>query len=178
MATGVVGDTMGKVGTHVFNAEAVDEELAQFVNPGHKRFKLLAEFCVPKLGNQSRVLVTDHGHTGRGGNYDGLGILVEPDETLGLREGLTMEAGVGVHLAATGLFGVKVQIHAQPFKQTDYGAASLRVEGVVVAGDEERSAHRVHLIFDNDDQKRYGIRYGYDLSIASSGCNSLNENHD
>jgi hypothetical protein len=178
VATGVVSDAMGKVGAHVFNAEAVDEELAQFVNPGHERFKLLVEIFVTKLGNQSGVLIADHGDTGRGGDYDSLGILVEPDETLGLGEGLGAEAGVGVHLAATGLFGVKVQIHAQPFKQTDYGAASLRVEGVVVAGDEERSAHRVHLIFDNDDQKRYGIRYGYELSIASSGCNSLNENHD
>jgi hypothetical protein len=153
MATGVVRNPMGEVGSDVFNAETVDEKLTEFEDPGNEGLELLAQFLVSKFGNQTGVLIANHGHARRRGDHDGLGILIKADEALGLGEGLAAEAGVGVHLSATGLLGGEVQIDAQPFKQTDDGAASLGVERVVIAGDEERSAHGEHPIFEDGSSK-------------------------
>jgi hypothetical protein len=81
----------------------------------------------PSSSNQAGVLIADHGHAGRGGNDDGFGILIEADKALGLGEGLAAKAGVGVHLAAAGLLGVKIEFDAQPFEQPHHRAARLRV---------------------------------------------------
>jgi hypothetical protein len=46
-----------------------------------------------------------------------------------------------MHLPATGLAGTEIEFDTQAFEQANYGAASFRVEGVVIASDEEGCAH-------------------------------------
>ncbi len=141
VATGVIGDAMRKVCADVVDAQLVDEELAQLVDARQQGLKALAQVFVAEFFKEAWILIADHGDAGGGGNDDGFRVLIEADEALGLREGLGAEAGVGVHLAAAGLLGLKVELDAQAFEQSDHSAAGLRKERVVIAGDEERGAH-------------------------------------
>jgi hypothetical protein len=51
-----------------------------------------------------------------------------------------------VHLAAAGLAGGKDDGVAEAFEDADDGFASLRKEGVVIAGDEERNSQTILLV--------------------------------
>lgn len=137
VATGVVGDAVMEAGSHIFDAEFVDEEFAELVDAGQQGGELLADFLIAKLFEKTRVLVADHGDTGGGGNYDGLGVLVKADEAFGLRKGFGAESGVGVHLATAGLFWFEIEFNAKPLKQMHNGSPRFREERVVVAGDEK-----------------------------------------
>lgn len=141
VATGVIGDAVGKVGPHIFGAEAVDDEFTQFVHPRHEVIQLTAHLLVAEFLKQSGVLVADHGDTGRRGNDDGFRVLVKANKALGLGESFAAKAGIGVHLSATGLGRAKFDFHAQPLEEPHDRAAGLRKKRVVVAGDEERSSH-------------------------------------
>ena len=132
---------MRKVCADVFHAKPVDEELAQFVDAGQQRCELLAQIFVAQLLKEAGILIANHGHAGRGGNDDRFRVLIDADKTLGLREGFGAEAGIGVHLAAAGLLGVKIEVHAEPLQQAHHRPARLRKERVVIAGDKERRAH-------------------------------------
>ena len=59
VATGVVGDAMRKICAHVFDAEPVDEELAQLVDAGQQRGELVAQSFVAQFFKQCRS--TDRG---------------------------------------------------------------------------------------------------------------------
>lgn len=69
------------------------------------------------------------------------GVAIEPYKSAGLREGFAAEAGIGVHLSAAGLAGMKIDRDAEPLQQPNHRPPRLRVEGVVVTRDKERGAH-------------------------------------
>ena len=64
VAAGVIRDAVRKVSAHVLDAEAIDEELAQLVNPGHKGSELIAERFISQFVEEHGILIADHGHAG------------------------------------------------------------------------------------------------------------------
>jgi len=158
VATGMVSDAMREAGADVFNAEAVNEEFAELVDAGQKGGEILAEVVVSQLLKESGILLADHGDARGRGNDDGFGVPIEADEALGLRERFSAEAGVGVHLPATGLLGEEVERDAEALQQAHHGAAGFREEGVVVTGDEERSAHGWSRLLLSVDRRSNRIR--------------------
>ena len=179
VATGVVGDAMGEVRAHILDAEPVDEKLAQFVDPGQQGGEVPAERLVSQLFDEPGVLVADHGHAGRGGNHDGLSVLIEADEALGLGKRFAAEACVGVHLPATGLFELEVEFDPQPLQQAHHRPACLRVKRVVIAGNKKRCAHkrnrfqrtatRIGIVFDRNTNCLLQYRF---ISLSSKDSNT------
>ncbi len=88
-----------------------------------------------------------------------LSVFVDLNEALSLRERFGTEAGVGVHLSATGLLGVEIKIDPQSLKQPHHSPTGLGKQSVVIAGDKQRRAHTLHhfgratrkgMVFDRD----------------------------
>jgi hypothetical protein len=83
-------------------------EFAEFVDAGKQGVELIAQLRISELLKKSRILVADHGDAGGRRNEDGLSVLIETDEALGLGKRLGTETGVGMHLAAAGLLGLEM----------------------------------------------------------------------
>ena len=72
--------------------------------------------------------------------------LIDADKPLGLRKSFGAKTGVGMHLSAAGLRRQEIEFDAEPLKQPHHGTTGFGKERVVVAGDEERCAHRLRPI--------------------------------
>jgi len=86
------------------------------------------------------VVVAHHADAGGGGDDDGFGVAELVDEPAEERVGLSLVAGVVVHLAATGLAGREVDGMAEALEDANDGLAGAGEERVVIAGDEKRDA--------------------------------------
>ena len=88
-----------------------------------------------------RVVATDHRGARPRRRDDHVVAGERVGEPLDERDAGVLVAGVEVHLAAAGLLGRELDLVAQPPQQAHDRPPDLRVQQVVVAGDEQRDAH-------------------------------------
>lgn len=140
VATGVVGDAVGIVGSDVLEAEAAGEKFGELEDLGQEGFDVGGEARIVEGGGHFGVVISHHRDAGRGRDDDDLGGSELVDEALKEGEGLGLVASVPVHLTATGLAGGKVDGVAETLEDAHHGLTGLREQGVVVAGDEQRNS--------------------------------------
>src|SRR5918996_4199144 len=145
-------DAMREDGAHVFDAETIDQELAELEHARRQGLDLPGQAGVARQLGQTRVLVTNHRHArGRRADYD-LSASERVHEPARQRDRLGLVAAVGVQLAAARLLGRKFDLVAESLEYLDDRPTGRGKQGVVETGDEEREPH------DRQDARLTGVR--------------------
>ena len=120
----------------VANAEAIDEEFAEF--PGDAGG--LAGALLPDgvIGEELWIVVAQHGCAAAGRRDDHFGVCEGAQKLAPDAARIVMEAGIEAGLAAAGLRLREAHVKAQVLKHLDDGDAAARVKRIDDAGHEER----------------------------------------
>jgi hypothetical protein len=141
VAGGVVGDRVREVGPDVLDSEAVDEELAEVVDPRRDLLDVSGQARVSYLVGQLRELVADRPHAGGRRRDDGVVAGEGAQEAAHHRRRLFAVATVDVHLAAARLADREVDRHPEPLEQAHGGPAGIGEHRVVQTRDEQGDFH-------------------------------------
>ena len=160
VAGGVIGDGVGEGGADVGDAKMVGEQFGELEDAGEQELNFLEEQCVVLVASDELVVLAHHGDAGGGRNADGFGVAEGADEVADERDGLSVVAGVVVHLSAACLGERELDGVAEAFEHAGDGDSRLGEEGVVVTGDEECDAQ--------GDLRALGVR-PFDLLCGLSG---------
>ena len=146
VARRVVGDGVGEVGAHVFQAENVGDELGQVVGVLGDELGLLGQLVVAHVLGDDLLLVARCTGAGAGGDDDGVPLAVEHgleglDVVAGDLGCVFEVAGVGVHLSAAHLVFREDDFVAEALEQRDCRLGGLGEHDVCQASGEKSDTH-------------------------------------